>query len=233
MRKKIFFSVIFLILFSLGFWAINVNAAAFVYPYPPSGDQLIDRSFSININVRPDSSNVCVVKGSINFSNLSCNNITVASGLLTAVQPSCQNTNFVIGIPKCSGQAKTLFVVSVTPEGEGPARINFSGVKINGSGVVLSTNFTNGNYDIITEELLNQAEEEPSPDGFIEPETPEDIDLQSQNNAVAGLSQASLLSGILNNFKLDNLSYVTILWMIIVIIIIGIGWFIWRRKKKK
>ena len=107
-----------------------------------------------NVSVKLDTANdkVCVVKGVINFTNLSCQNITMASGIMAQTMPTCEAPNFSVGTPNCFTKPSSLFSVSVKSNQSGQAGISFSGVKMitanNGAAYDVAFTSQSGVYDI-------------------------------------------------------------------------------------
>ena len=115
---------------------------------PASATKNVGTSFTVNVQVNPLGNKVCVVKGTLNFDNLSCSNITVASGLMAQTAPTCASPTFSIGIPKCSTDLQNIMTVSVKGKSAGQANLTFTGAKLIGAGVNVVSSQQPGQYDI-------------------------------------------------------------------------------------
>jgi hypothetical protein len=117
---------------------------------PATANSTVGTSFNVSVQVNPAGSKVCVVKGTINLDNLNCQSITVASGLTTAVAPTCASPSFSIGIPKCTTLAQSILSISVAGSQVGQASLSTTGAKVAGVGVYLTFNSQGGTYNITT-----------------------------------------------------------------------------------
>ena len=88
---------------------------------PASASKTASAPFNVSVQINPANNSVCVVKGAISLSNLSCQNITLASGVMAQTTPTCSSPSFILGIPKCSTASQSLFTMSVkgTKSGQG------------------------------------------------------------------------------------------------------------------
>jgi hypothetical protein len=170
MKKIIFLSLLIVAgLFFINNSAYAIDSALSVLP--ATGNQNINTSFDVSVNINPEGNNVCVVKGTINFDKLSCNSVVVTSGLYSITTPTCENPNFILGIPKCSSVAQNILTISVKGSEIGTGNVFFTNVKVVGAGVFLPAASNSGAYNITsvkalsTEKLepesLDQASEEP------------------------------------------------------------------------
>src|SRR5689334_18965514 len=73
-----------------------------------SGSQTIGSSFTSPVTLNAAGNQVCVVKGTIVFTNLNCVGISVNSGLVAQTTPTCDSPSFTIGIPQCTADIKDL-----------------------------------------------------------------------------------------------------------------------------
>ena len=94
-------------------------------------------AFDVFISVNPVDEKVCVVKGEINLSNLSCQKITLSDGLSFLVTPSCDDLNFVVGIKGCATTPKRLFTINVIANNAGISSAEFTDVGVFGVGVAV------------------------------------------------------------------------------------------------
>jgi hypothetical protein len=127
----------------------------------------ITESFNVLVNINPQQNKICVVRGTINFDKLSCQTITTASGIFSAVNPTCENPNFILGIPGCTTELKNILTISVKGSQIGTANVFFTNVNFWGAGTVVPFLANSGTYNIFeniipvktTEEILIPEEE--------------------------------------------------------------------------
>jgi len=129
---------------------------------PESSTKNIDTSFDVFVNINPKENNVCVVKGTLNFDKISCNSITVASGLYSIVTPTCANPNFTFGIAKCSSIPQNILIANIKGSEVGSGNVFFTNVKVVGVGVFLPVILNSGTYNIesLEAEILVETKEE-------------------------------------------------------------------------
>lgn len=115
---------------------------------PATGEKIAGAVFSANIQVNPAGNIVCVVKGTLVFNNLTCQNISIASGLMAQVSPTCASPSFTLGIPNCTTTAQNILSVSAKGATAGDASLSFSGAKVIGVGVNVAFVPQSGTYTI-------------------------------------------------------------------------------------
>jgi len=213
--------------------------------------------FQISLGVNSSGEKVCAVEGTLSFKNLSCQNITVASGVMAQSSPTCSNPYFLIGIPSCTTGDKPLLSVSVRTGSAGTASLSITGVDLIGEGTSLSNASVIGNYTIATpvvpvvpvipktiiepEETSGSTEEIPE-EIVISSEDQESLKEETSSNPVvqdtsseSSAVQANLLSVVSNilSFGTGNgwLLAVSIL-VLLAILVFVINYFIKNRKKK-
>jgi hypothetical protein len=217
MNKRIFLVIVsglFLVL------AGTVLAASpSVYVSPASGYKTVGSTLGLSVGVATDSDSVCVVRGTLVFNNLSCNNITVAQGVMAAVTPTCSNPSFILGIPKCTNTNKTLLALSLKGSSEGQATVSFSGVKIIGAGTILSNNSNVGKYNITSLTKTPTTTEEVLPELVELPVEAQPAGLTAQTGLPAGVGSASLMEAI-NKFIKNP--YIIIVVLIVVLLLLGL-----------
>ena len=127
----------------------TVNAAeASLYVSPAILTKIAGSAFSASVSFSASGSKVCAVEGTLVFSNLSCQSITVASDVMPQSSPTCSNPHFLIGIPNCTTLDKALLTVSVVSGSAGTASIGLTGVDIIGEGASVGSASTGGIYTI-------------------------------------------------------------------------------------
>ncbi len=130
--------------------ALSANAASLpsVLATPTNITKGINESFVASVNLSANNTAVYAVEGTITFENLTCESIKVADGLMPQTTPTCAQPYFLIGIP--NGTTKDIKIADINVRGKaiGEAKIIFSKVDVIGAGKSLSTEFTNGIYNI-------------------------------------------------------------------------------------
>ncbi len=134
-----------MMIFSLGVEASN----PFLYVSPSEANKNINSTFDIAVKVSPSGEKVCAVEGQLLLSKLSCQKIDLAQGIMPQNSPSFSNNlSFLLGIPGCTTQEKTLFTIRVKVNTVGKASASFRNVDVIGEGVSLGSAFVKGNYEI-------------------------------------------------------------------------------------
>lgn len=131
--KKIVLSLLFVSVLLLAAQAVYA-ADAVILVSPSSATKNTGSAFSVNVQLNPAGNKSCVVKGTLNFTNLSCQGITVAPGLMSQTAPTCSSPSFIIGIPKCTTALQNIMAVSARGIAVGQAELAVSGVNIIGAG---------------------------------------------------------------------------------------------------
>ncbi len=126
-------------------YAANANISFL----PATGSSNIGKTFSLSVQMDPQGNKVCVVKGTLNFTNLTCENITVASGLISQTTPTCASPNFTLGIPKCIIDLQNLMTVSALGSSVSQAKVSISGIDVIGAGTIVASTVNDGTYDIV------------------------------------------------------------------------------------
>lgn len=148
MKKIILTSVfVFIGIIMLAQEALAANAVLAITP--SISTSTINTPFNLSVNINPTNNKVCVVKGTINFNNLSCQSITLASGLMAQTMPTCAAPTFTLGIPKCTTSPQDLFSVSVRGNKIGTSTSSLSGVKVIGVGSDVVFITSAGSYNIV------------------------------------------------------------------------------------
>ena len=136
-----------------GFGIYNLAKAATtasVYVSPASASKNVGDTFSISVGVSPSGGSVDTVEGTLSLNNLTCKNVSVASGIIAASSPSCANLYFALGIPGGTTESKTLFTVSVQAGSAEVRTATLSGVSVLSAGETVSSSVSNGSYTITT-----------------------------------------------------------------------------------
>lgn len=212
MKKIILLSLlIFAGVFSVCSLAFADGAVMSVSPVTAS--ETVGSQFNVSVNVLPNGEKACVVKGTLSFDNLSCKTITVASGIMAQVAPTCTSPSFTLGIPKCATSTQNILTVLVAGKAAGQASLSVASAKIIGSGSdVVFTNVP-GSYTITQ---LPQPKVEP----VVPTQTIQSTELEEETTVaeeqpivqenIASASLATGKSGFFNS---------PIFWIVIVIVL--------------
>lgn len=162
---------------------------------PASGNKNLVSPFNINVAIRTNGENVCVVKGTLSFSNLSCQTVNVASGLMAQKNPTCASPSFIIGIPKCTTANKNILSVSVKGDAEGQAKVDLTGVKVIGAGNILQSDSVGATYSITKVTSVSVEEAQPAEQNTENQVQPE-VQPAAQNGLPKTAGAASLMTTI-------------------------------------
>lgn len=115
---------------------------------PITAEKSVGTIFNVNVQIDPAGNKICVVKGTLIFDNLTCQSISVDSGLMAQVTPTCASPSFTLGIANCTTSVKNLLSVSVKGATTATAGLSFAGVKVIGVGTAVPFVLQNGAYKI-------------------------------------------------------------------------------------
>lgn len=161
--KKIFILSLLVIVGVLAVSQVVLADSAMISAIPAASSITVGTSFNVSVQLNPANNKVCVVKGTINLDKLTCQSITLASGVMGQTTPTCEAPSFTIGIPKCTAVPQNLFTVSVKGTQAGQASLTFSGVKVIGAGTDVPFGSQSGIYEIITSAVKVITNPEPTP----------------------------------------------------------------------
>jgi len=149
MKKYLFLSIISISLLC----ALNVYANnALIYTSPSIITQDMGKSTRISVIAKSQGGEkICVVKGSIDLQGLTCQSVTIGSGVSYLVKPTCDNLNFVLGIQKCTTSSKGIFYIMVEMSGAEDGTATFSGLDVVSVGQ--SINFSSAGSTFISKAL--------------------------------------------------------------------------------
>ena len=237
--KKIILLALLIVVGIFGASQMVCAANSVLSPLPVSLDSTVNTSFNISVKIDPVGNKVCLVKGTVNFSNLTCKNITVASGVMAQTIPTCTNPSFTLGIPKCTTVAKDILSVAVAGSNVGQASLFFTNVRVIGPGTNVAFTSQNGIYGITavpTEtsepesapvtntDTVNQQTNETIQGNTTQSQTPQPTNKNSLTNGL----QASLL-----NASPSKTVVVIGIILLIIFIILGLWYSISKKKKKE
>ena len=198
---------------------------------PASLNSAVGAPFNVSVQLNPVGNKICVVKGTISFINLSCQNITLANGVMAQSSPTCANPSFLVGIPKCTTSMQNIFSVSVKGTQVGQASLSFPEIKVVGVGVDVPSIWQGGSYNITAAQPITSATN--SGNNIAQQSNQEALPTAQQtnsgnNNALANIGAASLLTAGSRWFK-----YLAILFVVLIVGYIIYWFFIAKKKKKK
>lgn len=147
--KKIFTTSLIVIASILSLGQVALAASATLSAQPSYSNNVLGSTFNTAVEIDPANNKVCVVKGTLAINNLTCQNITLAPGLIAQTAPTCSTPSFTVGIPRCTTSKQNLFTVSVKGNTPGQASISFSDVKVIGVGEDVAFNYQTGVYNIV------------------------------------------------------------------------------------
>lgn len=134
-----------------GAWRTVEAADSSIYVSPAQASKEIGDTFDISVKINPNEQKVCVVEGKMSLTKLSCQKVTMGSGISAQTSPSCDDLSFLLGIQGCTtSKKKTLFTVRVKAKSAGSATVEFTGVDIIGEGVSISSVSSGGSYTIVS-----------------------------------------------------------------------------------
>lgn len=145
-KTLLLLSFIFLGISILGQTVFAANVVLSILPATTT--KTVGTTINASVQIDPQENKICVVKGTLNFENLTCQGITVATGLIPQVVPTCSNPNFTIGIPKCTTDAQNILSISAKGGVVGQGKIALSGVSVIGAGTAVAFNSADGIYSI-------------------------------------------------------------------------------------
>jgi len=250
--KKIFFTSLIVIIGALiAGQSAFADGTTTLAVSPLIATSTVGEAFDISVQINPKEDKVCVVKGTINFENLNCQDIQLSSGIIAQTAPTCEVPNFTLGIPKCTSNTQDLFSVSVKGNTVGQSTLSFTNVKVIGVGVdvpfVSEKSFydifaadgsipsiTSSTTDTVIDNNDDEDEDTQGEDGDIEDDSNNTISSSTEkevDSKLSGLS-ASALASISYAFNFVKGNLFALLSSIIVLILLGGAyWFLVIRKK--
>ena len=165
----------------LGIFSFNVvNAGtSSLYVSPATLDKNVGDTFMVAVSIAPNGPKVCAVEGKLLLDKLSCQNIVLGEGMMAQKSPSCADLSFLLGIPGCVTENKTLFTMTVQGENEGLAILDIVGIDVVGEGVPLPFTLVKGSYTLSIKAVTPQTPIVP-----VTPVTPQIIDDIDTGNVI-------------------------------------------------
>lgn len=155
-KTKILVSLIAFSVLTTAAGAATVPGVALVVA-PSSLNETVGNTFDTAIVVKTPGNKVYAVEGTIAFDGLSCQNVTIADGLMAQSVPTCAKPYFLVGIPSGTATDMAILRVSVKAVRAGDATLALSAVDVIGEGVSLSDVATGAKYSIAENVTSNPA----------------------------------------------------------------------------
>ncbi len=243
MNKIILLSLVAIIGLGLGQSVLADSSVLSVLP--ATLNSAVGTTFNASVQLNPANNKVCVVKGTLSFTNLICQSISVASGLAVQTAPTCASPNFILGIPKCTTAVQNIISTSVKGTGAGQANLSVTGVKVIGVGVNVASAAQGGTYSItsvpapvVTPKVTPKVTVTPQP---VPVTQPAQLSQQTVQPVVTPVSQPTTTSNrnIAANGGPAGFAAIAspYFWpLVIILIILGLGYgvyYILRKKPKK
>lgn len=228
--KKIILLTLLVVVGILGAYQAVLADNSVLSALPAVADNAVGTPFNVLVQLNPANNKVCVIKGTLVFDNLTCKNITVASGIMTQTTPTCEAPSFTLGIPSCSTKVQNILSVSVLGSKIGKAGVNFSGVKVIGEGTDVVSSLQNAAYNIVAlqNNQITQQNTQSAQQIIQQIGTEAEKATTSDNGLPESVGAANLSSIIKSGYFLPLL-------IIFVIVCIGYGvyYFVNRKKNKE
>ena len=233
--KKIILLSTIVILGSLFLGQVALAASPALSVLPATASKNVGTAFNVSVQLDTQGNKVCVVKGTLNFNNLTCRSVTVTSGLIAQTTPTCSSPSFVIGIPKCTTVNQNILTVSVKGNSVGQAATSIVSGKVIGVGAEIAFSTNAGAYSITA-----------VPSQVVEPETTtppatEELVIQPEPAPVAKTDSgaeipsnvaAASLSSMFGNFFQSPIGYIIIIIILMLIALWSYDKFFSKKNKK-
>ena len=160
--KRIIISSLLVLVGVLALGQAAFAGSAVLSVSPAIATSTVGTAFNNSVQIDPVGNKVCVVKGTINLVNLTCQNITLANGVMAQTAPTCSAPSFTLGIPKCATTSQNLFSVSANGTQAGQASLSFTGVKVIGAGTDVAFSSASGTYNIVPIAQIETSQPNPT-----------------------------------------------------------------------
>ncbi|MBU2539885.1 hypothetical protein KJ786_01890 [Patescibacteria group bacterium] len=197
---------------------------------PASLNSTVGKAFNVSVRIDPTGNKVCVIKGTLILNNLSCQAITVASGLYAITTPTCASPSFILGIPKCTTTAQSIISVSVKGVKAGQSNLSFTGVKVIGTEDVAFVS-QGGAYNIAVASAQtttpNVIQQTPTQEETTTPTQEETFqEATPENNILPNTQTATLVA--------TSSRWINVFWVLLSLVIVACAVYaIYRLKGKK
>jgi cobalamin biosynthesis Mg chelatase CobN len=205
---------------------------------PASSSSNIGAAFNVSVQLNPASNKVCVVQGTLNFDNLACKSITVASGVMAQIAPTCSSPSFMLGIPGCATAVQNFLSASVAGIQAGQASLSVTGIDLIGTSADVPSSSQPGTYNITAaavkpaQKPVQKVVAQPTAQPAVQPVTQPVA--QPQQEAPAPVEQSLEVGQQASLATASSAKTVTIVIVVILaIIIIGGVWYMFGKKKNK
>lgn len=226
MNKIILFSLL-VIVGMLGMSQLVYADSAVLSFTPAALNGSVGTSFNISVKLNPSDNRVCVAEGKINFGDLFCQNIALASGIVAQTTPTCASPSFVVGIPKCATTAENIISMSVKGTKAGKAILSLSGTKVIGAGMDITSTVEAGAYNITetapTGEAVSNGTQQPI----------QEVTNPAQENSEGGGLTTSAAAASLATTGSKWFNYIFTILVILIIIYLGYFFFVKKNKKEE
>lgn len=211
-------------------------AEASLYISPSSSTITAGSNINASGSVATAANKVCVAKGTITFTNATCQSITVANGLTTQTSPTCASPNFTIGIPQCTSVDKVLFTISAKAPSIGTASINLTNVNVIGVGVSVGLTGKAGVYTISSvPPPAPTTTPAPVPSTVVRVSPHADNPARPSGEVATTTAQETPSGFVAQTAALVNAGMTSsIMWIVVLLLIVGlVGYILYRRNQKK
>jgi len=214
---------------------IALASSAVLSVVPTTVSNIVGAPFSVTAQINPVGNDICVVKGTLNLDKLTCQSITLASGVMGQTVPTCEIPNFTLGIPKCTTSLTNLFTISVKGNQAGQASIIFTNVKVIGAGKDVPFGSQSGTYNItaLAQNIIDTTTQKITPKTNLIPSGVEKtILVASTSEATTSEDGLPTNTGAVGLAMLTS-GYTGLLLLIIIIISVIFGLAYLAKKNKK
>ncbi len=255
--KVLFSTFLFLSMLSVAGFA-NASSSSLIVQ-PASSTINVGQSITASVTALSAGNKICAVEGTLTFTNLTCQSITVASSVNAQTTPTCTNPYFLVGVPNCSSADINLFTVTAKTIAKGTATLGVTGVDVVGEGVSVGSTASSGNYTVNEVIVQKPVEEIPTQTETIQQatqkpaaittttaadnkeQTNSETNLNTEDTAIQSTEQQTVVQEIIPESAgtaslvstIGNLFKSPIVWTVIVVIIILIALWIAERRKSK
>ncbi len=234
MNKKIILLTLLTIVGIMGISQVALADNPTLSILPATINSTVGTPFNASVQLNPAGNQVCVVKGTINLDGLACQSVTVASGLMTAVSPTCANPSFSIGIPKCTTVAQNILSISVLGTKDGQASLSITGAKVAGVGTYLTFNSQSGTYNITPAKATTPktTSKTTTTQTVTQPTTTQPVTTPAQTTTPNSGIPANAGAAALANSGVSSTWFIWILIIVVILAVIYAIYYLITRKKK-
>lgn len=231
--KKIIFLTLLTIIGIFGVSRMVYADSSILSVLPASFNSTVSKVFNVSIQIDPASNNICVVRGTLNFDNLSCQDITVVnSSVMAIITPTCANPSFVLGIPHCATTVQNILSVSVKGTKAGQGNLSLTRVNIIGAGIDVPFSTEGGVYNITAVSITAPKTTQQDAGQQKQATTPQQGGFTPTSTIPVTVSPASLLTVMVKILSFGTgKDWLAVIVTILIILLLAVFYFI--RKKVK